>query len=259
MAKVVLVCPFCQKRLETSAENIGREGQCPGCENVFPVTAPERNVPGLAASPGAAGEYEYQDTEALLGIAALAGCLVLLLFASTMPWVKRSTMGADFMPSEQLGILLVSVICIVYMGISFLARKSLVPVMLVAGAWGTVVVIWTGGIVLTLHNAAMAAENLGLGKSVRDSISVRGGIYLALAAGILAVVAVVYFYYVCRATDTFRRIGAFLWGTQVAAVTAGLLIVFLHVEPAVHERLAQASINPPPQFAAPAPPAAHRP
>jgi len=249
MARIVIVCPFCQKRLETPDENLGRQGQCPGCQNVFIIKLSDLGAAGERLA-GSAPEYEYQEMGALSGVGAVAVCLVLLALASLLQWVPPdpTKVGADFMPSEKLAFAAVSMACCVCLAVSFLARKSLVPGVLTGAAWGMVALIWTGGILVTFHNAVKRAQNTDLAETVAKSIHASAGIYLALAASILTIIAATFFYYQCRDSDTFRRIGAFLVATQVLAVIAGLVIVFTHVKPAIQSGLPRR-----PTLAAPSP------
>jgi hypothetical protein len=261
MARVLLVCPFCQKRLETSEENVGREGQCPACENVFPVTHQQGRAPGIPAiggadvTQGALQEYEYREMTVLVSVGAVAVCLGLLVIGSLLPWVKPARIASDFMPSEQMGVLVVTLACCVYMLLSFLSRKSLVPAVLTSAAWGTVVLIWTGGILQALYGVVQAAQNTPLAKDINDRIGLNVGIYVALAAGLLTTIAGVYFYYQSKESDTFGRLGAFLVATQVAAVLAGVLIVTMHAGPAIRSHAPRSSDTVVPQATAPqAPP-----
>jgi uncharacterized membrane protein YjjB (DUF3815 family) len=254
MARVLLVCPSCHKRLETSDQNVGRDGQCPACQNVFPVVPAPRAAPAgpLIAVPGegwlgAAGEYEYHAMNALLGVGIVALCLLLLIAASSGWWVKPYRIGADFVPGDRAVVFAVSVACMAYLAMSFVARKSLVPAVLLTAAWGTAATIWTGGILTSIHSAVKAAAVTN--SQVLDQVGMTTNIYFALALGILTLIAGVYFYYQCRDSDTFQRIGAFLLATQFIAITVALMVVFTHVKPAVRSAVKGASSAP----AAPAP------
>jgi len=240
MAKVLLVCPFCQKRLETSEGNVGREGQCPACENVFPVTPQERRGPGIPAVQvggetllGALQEFEYREMPVLASALAVAVCLVLLFLASLLPWVGGGRALSNLMPGEQIAFSVVTAACCLCMLVSFLSRKSLVPAVLLATAWGTTALIWTGGILRGVYEAVKAAQDTPLAKEISSRMGLSGNIYIALALGLLTALAGFYFYYQCKDSDTFRRLGAFLMATEVAAVLAGLVIVSLHVSPMI--------------------------
>ncbi len=80
-------------------------------------------------------------------------------------------------------------------------------------------------------------------------------------AALLLVAASVYFYCQSRDTDTFRRIGLFFVLTHILAALVGLAIVFLHVKPAIEERVPAEGAESAPEarlFEAP-PPSAGRP
>ena len=241
MARLVIVCPFCQKRLETADDNLGRQGQCPGCQNVFIIRLSELGAPVARGAAdrfgGPAQEFEYQEMSALSGVGAVAACLLLLVIGSLLPWVAPYSVGGDFMPSEKLAFVAVSAACCVFLAVSFLARKSLVPGVLISAGWGMMALIWTGGILVTFSNAVKGAQDTELADEVAKSIDTSPGIYLALIAALLTVIAATFFYYQSRDSDTFRRMGAFLVAIQALAVVAGLLVVFTHVKPAINARL----------------------
>lgn len=262
MARVLLVCPFCQKRLETSEGNVGREGQCPACENVFPVTPQERRAPGIPAMQagaeallGALQEFEYREMPVLASALAVAVCLLLLLFVSLLPWAGGGRALSPLMPSEQLAFTAVTAVCCLYMLVSFLSRKSLVPAALLSAAWGTTVLIWTGGILRAVYEAVKAAQDTPLAKEMSSRMGLSGNIYFPLALGLLTALAGFYFYYQCKDSDTFRRLGAFLLATQLVAVIAGLLVVSLHVNPTIKAVTPKSSSAPAGQPTAPPAPA----
>ncbi|KPK65487.1 MAG: hypothetical protein AMK73_02860 [Planctomycetes bacterium SM23_32] len=241
MAKLLLICPGCRKKLETDEGDAGREGQCPYCQKVFPITVVQRGKPGTVVTGGGwladAAEYEYQEMGALIGVGAIAVCLLLLIVASLMSWVKPTRVGSDFLPFTRLTFLTVSAACLFNLGVAFAARKSLVPAALSSSAWGLVAFLWAGGILHTFYQAIRSAVGTPVEADVRAAITLSGGIYMALVAAILTVAAGGYFYFQCRQSDTFRRAGLFLVATHAVAVLLGVLIVAVHVKPMLEERL----------------------
>ena len=54
MAIIVFNCPFCDTKVETPEENVGREGQCPGCQKISRIPDPRAAQAARApARPGA--------------------------------------------------------------------------------------------------------------------------------------------------------------------------------------------------------------
>lgn len=267
MAWVPLLCPFCNKRLETPEENVGREGQCPGCEKVFPIERPEKKADRSAAAGGqdpsrlqgwlsAARDFEYQDTGGLLGVSSVALGLVLLVVAGAMPWVKPARLTEVFLSGQKIAILIVSIVCCLYFVTSFLGGKSLVPAALIGAGWGTVVAVWASGLIQSMHQVAKAAAGTQVERKVVDNAALGSGVYVAVVAGLLTLAAGIFFYYKCRDSYSFQRIGWYLAAVEVIAVTAGLLVLFLYVKPTIQrvmpkppsERARRA------QLVAPAPP-----
>ncbi|MHC5035629.1 MAG: hypothetical protein ACYTFZ_11410 [Planctomycetota bacterium] len=242
MAWVPLLCPFCNKRLETPEENVGREGQCPGCEKVFPIERPEKKADRSAAAGGqdpsrlqgwlsAARDFEYQDTGGLLGVSSVALGLVLLVVAGAMPWVKPARLTEVFLSGQKIAILIVSIVCCLYFVTSFLGGKSLVPAALIGAGWGTVVAVWASGLIQSMHQVAKAAAGTQVERKVVDNAALGSGVYVAVVAGLLTLAAGIFFYYKCRDSYSFQRIGWYLAAVEVIAVTAGLLVLFLYVKP----------------------------
>jgi hypothetical protein len=249
MAKLLLICPGCGKKLETDEGNAGREGQCPHCQKVFPVTSVERGG-GVITGGGwleEATEYEYHEMAALASVGAIGACLLLLIVAACIPWVKPDTAGSDFLPQTRLMFAAVSVACLLHLGVAFAARKSIAPASLTALAWGMLAVLWSGGIFHTFYQALNAAKGLPAEGDIKAAIGTTGGLYLALIAGILTLAAGGFFYFQFRQSDTLRKIGLFLLATQVLALILGVLVVRLHVQPAIQRQLPEVKRMAPPE------------
>jgi hypothetical protein len=244
MARVLLTCPKCHKKLETAGENVGREGQCPGCENIFPIAAPDRAA--SAAAPlrvhgtgwlAQADEYEYQETTALSGVGAVFVGVLLLAGASTMRWTPSWALAADFVAWEKALFLVISVACAAFMAVSFLARKSLVPAAVLGAAWGTMAVVWSFGILQILNGIVGDFRKKGLPQPMIDTVRVEWGIYLTVGAGFLTLAAGLYLFTQNRDSSTFRRIGTFLVTTQVIAAAVAVLLLVTHAGPGIRSRL----------------------
>ena len=67
MARVVIECPSCNTRLETSSDNVGRDGQCPACEEIFsiPPASGVGTVSGRRTALKTSAAAEYQDFSVL--------------------------------------------------------------------------------------------------------------------------------------------------------------------------------------------------
>ncbi len=244
MARLLLVCPYCQKKLESSDENIGREGQCPACENLFPITDPERaRMLAMSAGEGWLGkarEFEYGEMVALLAVAGVAVGLVLLIASACMPWVKPTRFGAEFLPAHRMAFLAVSSACLAMLALSFLGRKSLVPAVFASGMWGLVALIWLGGIIQTMSSLVGKAEGTPAEARVLAQVgSSSGSFYLALIGTVFLIGAAWFFYYTCRDGKTFSWIGAFVVGSQVLAAAIGLVVLLAFVRPQIESRARQ--------------------
>ncbi|MHC4479630.1 MAG: hypothetical protein ACYS1C_01465 [Planctomycetota bacterium] len=204
MARVLLVCPSCQKKLETLEENVVRE-------------------------------YEYQEGGALWSVLAVMGALVLLLVAASLRWSYPQRIGEHFIRAERLVFLVASVLCCVFFALSFLGGKSLVPATLVSVAWGTLAAVWAGGLIQTVRGVVRDAQGTPLEERITQGVALGAGVYVAVLAGILTFAAAIFFYYRCRDSYSFRHVGAMLFTLEAVAVVAGLLIVFLHVKPNIRQ------------------------
>jgi hypothetical protein len=236
MAKIVLVCPFCQKKLETPDGNIGRDGQCPACEKIFEITAPERS---RAAGPAGgeaggwlagAGEFEYRDTTALAATVAVAIAVGLLIASTFLPWGAPYGRLAPYLAGVKAAVLAASVACCAFFLFSLAGGKSLMPAAMVSGAWGTVVVVWTWGIWFFAHRTVG-----DLIDSARPEFVIKGGLFASLGAGLLAAVAAVYVCMHGKTDSTFNRLGFFTLAAQLCALIVGLLAVSVQVRAFVAE------------------------
>ena len=246
MARVLLTCPKCDKKLETAEENVGREGQCPGCENIFPIAAPDRAAP--AGAPlrvrgtgwlAQADDYEYQEMTALSGVGAVFVGLLLLAGASTMRWTPSWALAGDFMAWERTLFLVISVACAAFLAVSFLARKSLVPAAILGGAWGTMAVIWSFGMLQIFNGIVSDFRKAGLPQPRIESVQIEWGIYLTVGAGFLTLAGGIYFFSQNRDSNTFRRIGTFFVTAQVVAAAVAVLLLLAHANPGIRARLSK--------------------
>ena len=108
MAIILFKCPFCGKKVETSEDNVGREGLCPGCEKIFEIPEP----PGKKEAPRAArptlgigflagGPPEYQELGALIGVAIVALGLAAISASAFLPWVPPFSDSAAAVSAER--------------------------------------------------------------------------------------------------------------------------------------------------------------
>jgi hypothetical protein len=114
----------------------------------------------------------------------------------------------------------------------------------VGASWGTLAAVWSGGLIQTLHGVVKAAKGTPLEKKITDSVALGAGVYFAVIAGILTLVAGIFFYYKCRDSYSFQRIGILLFALQVIAVAAGLMVVFLHVRPNILSQVPRPKSSP---------------
>jgi len=227
MAKIVLVCPFCQKKLETDAGNVGRDGQCPACEKVFEITATEP-AGALTAVGAGAREYEYQDMGALVAVGAVGVALLLLVASTFTSWTPSYGKLAAHLAGVKTAVLAVSLACCAFLVFSAAGGKSLMPAVIVSGAWGMVVIVWTWGVWFVVHGAVQQVA-----EAVRRDFALNAGLFLTLGAAVLVVLAAVYVYVQVKADTTYDRLGVLMVVADLVAVILALLAVGLNVRPAV--------------------------
>jgi hypothetical protein len=239
MATIVVVCPFCQKRLETSDSNAGRDGQCPACEKVFEIAPLQRPkaAAGVQAAGAAGQESEYQDTSALVSLILVGVGLVLMVMASLSPWADPYGKLAGFAPAQKMVILAVSAACCAFLVVSLMGGKSLMPAAIVSSAWGTVALVWSWGIWHNVNQAIIRAGAVEVQASLRSQVGIKGGLVFTLVAAVFVVGASLYAYFQCKGRSTFPRLGTFMFAAECVALVVGLLIVRLYVQPGVQDRI----------------------
>ena len=191
MAIIVFDCPFCNMKVET---------------------------PWFSALPA-----EYQEASTLTGVGVLALALVGLIVASAAQWARGRVDAAPFIADQRALILLGSAVSLAFLLVSAVTRKSLIPAVLAAGAWGMFALIWVGGIghVLGKLAATEGATPVKLAKMAK----------LAMFAALIAVGAALYVYYQCKDGEALHNFGFFLLATQVVACFAALIVVTRYVKP----------------------------
>jgi hypothetical protein len=225
---IVFKCPFCEEKLETSDENVGREGQCANCERIFEI--PDLR-PGArsAAAPRAGGGWlsegtpEYAEPRALVGTAGIGLGLGLLILAGLADWVGANSFLAPYVAGERLYLVLGSAACLLFLALSFLTRKSLVPAILAGGGWGLLALVWVGGLWQQLTNLAVPGRTAGA--------ALGGAAYLAVLAAVLAAGASLFVYFQIKDLHVLDRLGVFLFAVYVVGAAGGLFVVGRHVRP----------------------------
>lgn len=231
MAVIVFKCPYCEEKLETSGENVGREGQCAKCDRIFEIPNPRQSEAPASAAPSRSGLFsaapsEYEDTGLLTGAVGMGAALLLLVGAALLPWSKDGDVFHSFVSVEKFYLLTGSVACLVFLGLSALTRKSLVPAVLAAAGWGVCTLIWVGGLWKGLGSVAEAQEVKTSGGS--------GGFYLAVVAAVLLVLATIYVYFQCRDSKLLRRFGVYVLSLLVVGGCASIILLTQHVRPGLH-------------------------
>jgi hypothetical protein len=225
MAKIRLVCPFCDMKVETSDDNVGREGQCPGCENVFRVTDPRKGGGLLREETtgwGAGAPREYQDGATMGGVVAAAVGLLILAIVGFLSWTRRTapTRVADLILGQSMPFAVVSIVCLAIMVVSVLGRKSLMPAVMVSGAWGMICGFW------------IASAWGALGREANGMILLTGLLGAALVVG-----SVIWIFYQAKQIGAYPRMGVVIITLLVVGFVVGGMVYKLHVEPEIRERM----------------------
>jgi hypothetical protein len=231
MAKVMVICPSCQQGLEASEEDIGRDGQCSKCRNIFPIVG----AGGMAAEApkgwlAASRRYEYSDTGALASVIASGLCLILLVSASLVPWAMPESYAAGVVRMSRHVILLLSAVCAAYMAGTLILRASFVPAIATLSGWGMAVLMWQIG---TWHMVSYLgkAEGIVLRGGIVGGKVLVGNFFLALLASVLVVGSGLFFYRQYHESGATRPIGGWIMGMHALGFVCGMAAVFVHVRP----------------------------
>jgi len=239
MAKIILVCPFCQTKLETPDANVGRDGQCPACEKIFEITPREGARGGTAAGAGrlaGAREYEYQENNALVATVAVGVCLILLILSTFLRWGSQYGKLVEYLPGIRITFLAVSLACLSFFIFSAVGGKSLMPAVIVSGAWGTVAVLWSWGIWYSVHKIISGTDVAAVQESLKSELAIKGGVLLPLVAGLLLTASSAFVVVITKESSTFQRLGFFTAIAQLLAVILGIVVIAAHVRPAIAQR-----------------------
>jgi len=233
MAKVMVLCPSCQQPLEASEDDLGRDGQCFKCRNIFPIVGA-----GGAVAEGPTGwmagsrRYEYSDTGALTAVIAAGLCLILLVATSLVPWAASDSYAWGVVRLSRHVILVLSAVCCVYMAVTLMLRASFVPAIATLSGWGMAVLMWQIGTWQMAHYLANVEE--AMLRAAPPGVKVLGGsFFLAMLAAALVVAAGLFFYRQYHESGATRRIGGWLMGMHALGFIAGMAAVFLHVRPSL--------------------------
>ncbi|MFO8007252.1 MAG: hypothetical protein R6V05_05885 [Candidatus Brocadiia bacterium] len=234
MASIVLVCPSCGRKLETSDRNIGRDGQCPSCETIFEISGPYRGGGGgaVATAEGSwleSAPAEYRETSAVSAALAVFIGLVVLSGITSLPWTRNPLgQAGSFIAQEKLHILTVSVACCAFLVTAALTHKSLLPGVLLSGAWATVVLIWVGGLLYGLETYAKRLTAVSAFQNVVTNFTPASGLYVALIVSFLLVAVCLYAYSRFKGVANLRHFVLVAVLVQLLAVLAGAAVLYLH-------------------------------
>jgi hypothetical protein len=239
MAKTVIVCPSCGKKLETDRDNIGREGQCPACEKVF--TVPEAQAGGGSVPGRWRGDLppEYENLWVLSGVALMGIALLLLIGSTFLLWINPNSPAADYMAWQKTLILVISVSCLGSLLFSALTRKSFAPTVLLAAAWGPAAGVCMAGMLRHMETIVETARERGFDATAQIRVGLtftpHSGLYMAAIAGVLLVVAAVYAWYQYRSIKTVKWFLPFLLVSIVLGFFVGLYVLNNHLKPSLSE------------------------
>ncbi len=229
MAIILFRCPYCSKKVETPEENVGREGLCPGCQKIFEIPEPSKKEPTRAARPAAgiglaAGDApEYGELPVLVGVGVVFLGLLALLGTTFLPWLQHWANAVDVVAGQKALVVVGTAASVLFLLVSALTRKSLMPPVLTGAAWGMFALIWTGSIWRTLGKAATEGSQSPLS----------GGLYLAMGACLLVLAGAAFVYYQVHDGPILQGFGFFLVITQVLALVVALLLASHRLKPAL--------------------------
>jgi hypothetical protein len=226
--RALVSCPGCGVLLESAWKDVGRDGQCPDCREVFPIV-PCVGAGGWGKEGAAGAADEPGEPRALWGPAVLGACFVLVMLSGIRGWVDPRSSAAALAGLYRLTIIAVSVACLAFVAFSAAARSSLAPAALAASAWGVAVAVVLAGLGRCLA---------GVAGSVYGS-SPRLGLYGSLVAAVLlAVVAgCAGFRYRLVLPGMARRLAAF----AVTALLGAAVCVGFHAAPRCRDLAARAA------------------
>ncbi len=163
MAIILFRCPYCSKKVETSEDNVGREGLCPGCQKIFEIPEPAKKDAARAVRTsggiglGVADAPEYGDLAVLLGVGAVALGAAGVLAATFLPWLQAWAHAGDLMAAQKSLLIAGSGVCLAFLLVSALARKSLMAPALTGAAWGMFALVWAASIARAVGKASPPA------------------------------------------------------------------------------------------------------
>jgi hypothetical protein len=225
VAIILFRCPFCGKKVETSEDNVGREGLCPGCQKIFEIPEPSKREPVRPSRAGmlADGPPEYQELAVLIGVGLVVLGLAGLAATTFLPWLQPWATQVQAVGQQKAYILLGSAACLAFTIVSGVTRKSLMPPVLTGAGWGMFSLIWIGTIWRTVGKATEGSSQSATAT----------GIFLAMAACLAALGGAAFVYYQVRDGAMLERFGLFLVATQVIAVALALVLASHRLKPAL--------------------------
>ncbi|MFO7959266.1 MAG: hypothetical protein R6X33_19450 [Candidatus Brocadiia bacterium] len=239
MAKTVIVCPSCGKKLETDRDNIGREGQCPACEKVF--TVPDTQAGG-GSTPGRwRGDLppEYENLWVLSGVALIALVLVLMMGSTMADWVSPECPALGYLGWQKTLLVAVSGTCLAVVVLTALTRKSFAASVLLVSAWATLSAVWLAGMLRRMDTIEQAAREMWFGEGVQVRAALtfapQAGLYAAAMGAVFLFGAAVYAWYQYRDVKTVRFFGLLLAICVVLGFSLGMYAFNNHVGPSLDE------------------------
>lgn len=239
MAKTVIVCPSCGKKLETDRDNIGREGQCPACEEVF--TIPEAHA-GAGAVPGRwLGDLppEYENLWVLSGVVLIALALVLMMGSTLADWVSPECPALAYLGWHKTLLVAVSGTCLAVLVLSALTRKSFAASVLLASVWATLSAVWLAGMLRRMDTIEQTGRDMWFGEGVQVRAALtfapQAGLYVAAIGAVFLFGAAVYAWYQYRDVKTVRFFGLFLAICVAMGFFLGVYVFNHHVGPSLDE------------------------
>ena len=170
---------------------------------------------------GVGGERYDLATIIAMGVGGLG--LLIVALSPLFKWINFGGGGITGISGDGKIVLVVSVALIIGCALAVFTKKRLGAVSLGAGAWGTVVLLWMGGLICqvgAIFNSSEVDEN-PFAAILATQVSPGAGLYLGLIGGLLVAVTMG-FWAVCH----FRSINRlrYFYITQTAALIVGFLV-----------------------------------
>jgi hypothetical protein len=172
--------------------------------------------------------------------------LLVIAFSTLLHWVKIFAGGITGISGDGKIILILSVVLVIFTVISFFIKRFFSIMVLISGAWGTVVFIWFGSIIWRVANVLSEKDMLDnpFAQMFASQISPGAGLYVGLIASIG--VSGSFVLYAVRHTEKGALYQQYksIFMSQAIAIAIGFLIsIYFSSMPAANESVISQSAS----------------